>query len=322
VNRHVNRGLLFWGVALITAGVVALAASQGWFDTSILGGAWRLWPVVLIAIGLSLVLSRTSFAWVGTLAAALVVGLAGGALISGAPAFSSCNGEPGPPQNSTGAFYSEHATVDLELTCGTLELSMAKGSAWSADTSITGGVLPVLSQSATELSLRSNERNFPFDGQRQSWAIHLGRDVSYDLSATLSAADATIDASGGTFEGLQLTSNAGSARLLLGSAVVSGLDVQLNAGSAKIIADGDGDVAGSLQANAGGFDLCVPDSVGLQIIVTSSVAFSHNLEDRGLTNEGEDVFVSPNFGSAAHKVVLQVQGNAATFTLNPEEGCA
>ena len=317
-----NRGLLFWGVALITAGAVALAASQGWFDPSVLGGVWRLWPVVLIAIGLSLVLSRTSFAGVGTLAAALVVGLAGGALISGVPAFSSCNGEPGSPETSSGAFQGEHATVDLQLTCGTLRLSVVDGSGWSADTSIEGGDLAALSASAAELSLRSSEQSFPFGDQRQSWEISLGRDISYDLAATLSAADATIDASGGTFEGLQLTSNAGSTRLLLGSAVVSGLDVQLNAGSAKIIADGEGDVAGSLQANAGSFDLCVPDSVGLQIIVTSSVAFSHNLEDRGLTNEGEDVFVSPNFGSAVHKVVLQVQGNAATFTLNPEEGCA
>ena len=79
---HINRGLLFWGLALVTAGVVALGATQGWIDIPAMAEMWNLWPVVLIVIGLAIVLSRTPFAVIGVIVAALVVGFAGGAAIA------------------------------------------------------------------------------------------------------------------------------------------------------------------------------------------------------------------------------------------------
>ena len=45
-----HRGLLFWGLALITGGAVALAAQQGYIDQDLLAGAWRLWPLVLCLV--------------------------------------------------------------------------------------------------------------------------------------------------------------------------------------------------------------------------------------------------------------------------------
>jgi hypothetical protein len=318
---HINRGLLFWGVALITAGAVALASSQGVFDPSIIAGSWRLWPVVLIAIGLSIALSRTSFAWLGTLAAALVVGFAGGAVISAAPGFTSCNGEPTSTETSTGTFDGQQATVDLQLTCGTLELSMADGSAWSAQTSVEGNEQPSRDGSPVSLAIRSHDRGAPFERDRQAWTIELGRDVAYDFISSLNAVQAQIDADGASFDGLHITSNAGSTRLRVAGAQVNDLSMQLNAGSAKVIADGETDMAGSMRANAGSIDLCAPGEVGIQITVTSSVAFSHNLEERGFDHEDE-TFTSPGFAAATHRIVLRVQGNAASFNLNPEEGCA
>jgi hypothetical protein len=318
---HINRGLLFWGIALITAGAVALAASQGFFGPSVLTGAWRLWPVVLIAIGLSIVLSRTAFAAVGTVVAALVVGAAGGIVISVGPGLGDCSGQPGSPETSGGTFSEAQATVGLELTCGSLALSMADGSAWQADTSIDQGQQPSLEAGAGSLEIRSGGRGLPFDRGRQAWAITLGNEPSYRLTATLNAADAVIDASGGTFERLALTPNASSVHLELAASQVADLDVQLNAGSLTIVADAETDLAGQLDSNAGSINFCVPDGVGLLITVGSNMAFSHNLDESSLTKSGE-TFTSDGFDGAAHKIVLRIQGNAASFEMNPEESCA
>ena len=59
---QVNRGFAFWGVALITAGAVALAIQTELIPAESARQAWRLWPLVLIIIGLS-----ASFAWVLTI---------------------------------------------------------------------------------------------------------------------------------------------------------------------------------------------------------------------------------------------------------------
>ena len=55
----INRGLVFWGVALITAGTVALAIQAELIPADAARQAWRLWPLLLVAIGLAVIASRT-----------------------------------------------------------------------------------------------------------------------------------------------------------------------------------------------------------------------------------------------------------------------
>ncbi|HET7520065.1 MAG TPA: DUF5668 domain-containing protein [Candidatus Limnocylindria bacterium] len=317
---HVNRGFLFWGVALLTAGAIALAATQGIIDPSVLSGAWRLWPVILIAIGLSVLLSRTPFAWIGTLAAALVVGIAGGALVAVGPGFADCSAEPNSTDTATGQFAATAAEVDLELTCGALRLTMGEGTGWTLESRSAGDSGPNIQADAGSLSVDSEVSGLPFDRDQQDWSVALGNGVTYDLEATLNAGESSLDISDGRFSSLQVTTNAGTTNLTANGAAMDEVDVQLNAGTLNLVADDAADISGSLGANAGTMNLCVPDEAGLQITVESSVAFSHNLDDRGLA-ESDDTFTSPNFASAAHHIVLRLQGNAATFNLNPEEGC-
>src|ERR1700693_2297026 len=79
---RMNRGLLFWGLGFVSAGVVALAIQQGYLDRSAMAGTWRLWPLILVALGIALIASRTPFALAGTALAAVVIGASAGTAIA------------------------------------------------------------------------------------------------------------------------------------------------------------------------------------------------------------------------------------------------
>jgi len=79
----INRGLLNWGVFLIALGGVPLAVQQGWASSGIVGDLWRLWPLILVGIGLGLILRWTPIAWLGGALVAGTFGLIFGALLAG-----------------------------------------------------------------------------------------------------------------------------------------------------------------------------------------------------------------------------------------------
>jgi hypothetical protein len=317
---HINRGLLFWGLALVTAGVVALAASQGWFDREVLIEAWRLWPLILIAIGLAIVLSRTPFALLGTVVAALVVGTAGGAAFTVGPGVVSCGDGPTSTETSSGDFTAPDAAVHVDLNCGELDMALGDGSAWHAVTGINAEDPAELASDGVSLRLSSEGGSFPFRRERQEWALTLGREVSYDISASLNAADSRFDLAGGRFSRISLDPNAGSVHMDLTGAEVLDFSVSLNAGSLSLMTDAETDLTGVINVNAGAVSVCAAEGTAMRFTVSANVTFAHDLDESGLAQSG-DTYTSASFESAAHRIDLRLEGNAASFDLNPEDGC-
>jgi hypothetical protein len=323
MSMHINRGLLFWGLALVTAGVVALAAAQGWLDIPALADLWTYWPVILIVIGVAIVLSRTPFAVIGVIVAALVVGVAGGATIAAAGAgFVSCGDSNGSQDTSSGEFSGSAATVSLDMNCGNLAVELADGSEWQALTTTDEPDAIELEAETSSLSIRSKTDGFPFSQDRQDWTVTLGRDLEYDLAITVNAAESDINLSGGRFSAIDVQPNAGALHVDLSDSQVQQLDLHLNAGSLSLLTDAGTQLAGRIGVNAGSVDLCTDAEAGLRIAVDANVTFAHNLDDSGLQKSGEETYTSASFDSAAQTIDLELEGNAASFTLNPEEGCA
>ena len=316
---RINQGLVFWGVALITAGAVVLAVQQNLVEADVLAGAWRLWPVILIAIGLSIALSRTPFAVLGTIAAALVVGAAGGALISVGPGFASCGGaEQSGLTTRDGAFGGDNASVELDLNCGTVEVALTEGSIWRVAASQSDGEEARIE--ATDASLAVSSPDSGFLGGEQRMEIGLGLDVSYALSIDVNAASTTLDLGGGSFSELSVDPNAGSLALDLRGSSVAALSIDLNAGSASFQVDGDTDLDGTVGVNAGSVELCTDPDTAVRFTVEENLTFSHDLDESDLARNG-DTWASANFEAADRRIDLRLEGNAASFSFNPEGGC-
>ena len=318
---RINTGLIFWGVTLITAGVVALAVQAGVIDQESARQAWQFWPVIIIVIGLAVIAARTPFAAIATIVAGLVVGAMAGTLVAGFPdGFSfGCVGNADETVSEDGSFGTD-AEVDLNLNCGELNVTTAAGSDWSVEARYSGDA-PRIESAAGSLRVDSGDTFSLFGGgdADQTWAVALPTEPTIDLSVEVNASSSHLALDDATLSQLSVGANAGDVEIQLPGASVAGLAVEANAGSISIEVDSDTELAGSVEMNAGSLDLCVPEGVGLAITLSEedNITFSHNLDELGLTREG-DVWRS----GTGDQITLSIDGNAAGFTLNPDGGCS
>ena len=127
---HLDRRLAGWGVFLVLLGAIPLLVQQGVLSKDVVGRAWSLWPLLLIAAGIGLLLRRTPLDFVGGLLAAGTLGILGGALLAGGfVPFGGCAGDQGGTafparQGDLGA----SASVELTQSCGDLTVATGPGS--------------------------------------------------------------------------------------------------------------------------------------------------------------------------------------------------
>jgi hypothetical protein len=284
-----------------------------------------LWPLVLVAIGLSIILARTGLAQVGTVAAALVVGFAAGALIAVGPGSVPCGGsEPARLTQTQGEFKAEakEAEVNLQFDCGTLDARMTDNAASWTVASGSGDAQPRIDPGWSSLSVSDHAGQW-WGAGRQHWVVALPTGKNYRLLVESNAAETNLDLRGGRFGLLTLHPNAGSLRLDLRGASVNDLDLALNAGSASIFVGSGSGMSGSLHVNAGSIELCTNGPLTMSFRLTDNITFSTNLDSSGLVRLGNS-WSTPGAisGIRPYQVELTIDGNAGSFTLNPEGGCA
>jgi hypothetical protein len=319
---HVNRGLVFWGVAFVTAGAVALAIQSGILERETARQAWRLWPVVLIVIGVAVIASRTPFALIATLLAGLVLGGLGGTFVAGWPDGISvgCGGETDQRIGEDGSFDGS-GSVALDFSCGELTVAMGDGSDWNVDARYASGARPELTSTDDSLrvAVEGDTVIFGLADDRQAWDVTLPTDADLDLEVSADAASSRLDLAGASLSGFDLQANAGEVHLDLSGAEAAGLEVDANAASVGITLDGDSAVVGSIHVNAGSVNLCVPDGAAIEIDMNDdNITFSHDLDDSDLVRSGD----TWRGGDGTPAIRLDVEGNAASFSFNPDGGCS
>lgn len=319
---RVDRRLLTWGLFLILVGAVPLAVRQGILDEEVVAEWWRLWPLLIVAAGIGIVLGRTSLAIFGGLLTAATLGLMAGAVLAGGLSFAGCGGEQGgvafPPREGR---FSGTASVDLELNCGDLTVRASDADTWRIEGLDDDGEGPRIESGGDRLAVRSDERGRPFTflGKRERWTVTLPAAPALDLDVILNAGRGSLELDGATLDGLTVGANAGDVALDLGDvAELGAFHLELNAGSARIVLP-NVSFRGAMSVNAGTIRFCAPAGAGLRI-ATSSTVSSENFGAQGLTRSG-DTWETADFESADVQIILDVEANAATLELNPSGGC-
>jgi hypothetical protein len=317
---RVDRGRLNWGIFFIVLAAVPLAYHQGFVSSSVLVDAWRLWPLILVGIGLGLVLSRTPAAFVGGLVVAAFLGLVLGSAFAVAPNVG-CGGGGGHNASVTrdGSFQGP-SSVNLHLQCGSATITASTDASWHVTASNDAGHTAQVSSDPTSLTVDSTTGNAWWtDRGKEDWQIALPQSGQISISSTLDAGDARYRLSNTSLSSASFTLNLGSVHVDLTGARVGNLSVSTNLGSAWVELDGSSDLVGDLKTNLGSLDVCAPADLGLRVVSTDSLS-SSDFSALGMTRVG-DAWQTGNYQTAAHKANLTVNTSLGSLKLHQAGGC-
>ncbi len=315
-----NRRFLYGGIFLVTAGAVMLVAQSDAVSDDVVTQALRLWPVVLIALGIGLLLRRTRFGLAGGMVAAAMPGLLFGGLVVAAPRIAPECGVVRPVTFATrqGTFDGP-ASVDLTLACGDLTVTTAPGNGWLLQAGNAGGAGAAVDVSADRLSVASSGRRHFFDLGRggDAWQLSLPVTNRLDLTAEVDAGRGRFDLAGAQLGNVRLAVNAGDARVDLAQATLAHLSMHVNAASASLKLPTTSDYSADLSVNAGALSVCATSDLGLRIRTQTVLA---SAKFNGLIRNG-DAWESPGYATALHHADLAITANVGSVDVNPIGGC-
>jgi hypothetical protein len=279
-------------VILIGAGLVFLMNNMGVLPWSIWDQVWRLWPLILIALGLELIIGRRNPAIALVIVVLLVVaGLAflttgfGNFQPAGNLATSTLNA---PLSGATSASVTlDIGSVNLNmdssanagsLASGTLEYNQGRNAPQQSVSNDNG-------QAA--LTLRQGDSGFDIgswfgEARTPEWNIHLNPNVPTTFKANLGTGNSRIDLSESQVNTVNVESGTGNGTVFF----------PVNAGH----------VTGTINGGVGNLSLIVPDGVEARIDVSSGIG-NINMDDR-FTKQSDNVYVTKGYNDAKNKLDL------------------
>ena len=323
---RIDRRLLGWGLFLIIVGAIPLLVRGGYLDKSQIADWPSLWPLLLIGWGLGLVLRRTPVELLGSAISVTVLGVMVGGLIAtgfgGFPSFGACgNGSGATSFGSRSGTLSEGARMNIEFSCGTLNVRSVDGSEWSIDGRGPADRGPEIVADPARVQIKPLDEGFRgLSDDSSTWNVGLPRTPRVDFGVTLNAGDGHIDLGGATIGNLDVTLNAGSLDFRLGdAAALSSVNGTLNAGSATLDLPGSVTDA-NLTLNAGSITVCLPARTPVNIRWSGALG-SNNFDSAGLQKIDDQHWMTSGLNPANPHLELRASANAGSFNLDLGGSC-
>jgi hypothetical protein len=300
--RRQNAGIVL-PVLLIGLGLLFFLNTMGVMDWSSWDNIWRLWPLVLVAFGLEILVGRRSV-WGSLLIAGLLVAAVVFVLVlwawqpqSGRELTSETISQP--TQGAT------RASVTISFGAGRLWL----GELASSEDLVAGTVMRGNNETVTQdfyvsdgtafYTLRSRGRwALPFFGSdegRRAWDLDLNPKVPTDLSIDTGVGEATLD-----FEKLTLT----------------GLHLNMGVGDSTLTMPAHGDLSATLNGGVGNVTLNIPEGMAASIRVNSGLG---QVDVAGDYARNGDVYESPGYEGATDRLDLKIDGGVGNVRIRQVE---
>lgn len=304
---HRSRGPgLFWPILLIGAGVIFLMSNLGLLPADPWPLLWRLWPVILIVIGLDILLGRRSVLG-GVFSAVLALLVVGGivALLFAAQNY------PGLLNVGMPALHSERVTYplnDVRQAQVSIHFPGGAGDILALDDSpyLIEGDLRYYGELTRDISASGNAARITLSSRysgiepwwnnvQEKWTIGLNTRVEYDLALDSGSGSYEFDLRRFTLRSLALEAGSGSVRLTLPES--GPYRFKLDAGSGSIVIRVPEGMAARVEYKAGSGSLNAP---GLSKI----------------SGGGRDgIFESAGFAEGEYSVIIELEGGSGSVTI-------
>ncbi len=297
-RRDVRRGGLVGPVILIGLGVVFLLNNLGILSWSMWDVIFRLWPVLLIAAGLDIIIGRRS-AWGSLLALALMLVVLAGAFWlfgastgterarSGEELWQALDGATEAEvviAHNFGTLYVESLLESANLIEGTIHSSRGEGITRDFDTR---------GEKATFILQSEGVSVGPFSGGwggRRTWDLGLNPDIPLELEISLGVGQSDVD---------------------LRDLTVSELDIDMGIGQTTVTLPEEGRFWARIDGAIGQTTIRIPEGLAVRVHIDTGLAarqLPYNYQCRG------DVCTSPGYENAEDRIDLDVSqaiGNIA-----------
>jgi len=289
-----RRGGFVWPLILISAGVIFLLNNMGRLSWDVWDTLWRMWPVLLIAIGLDILFGRRSA--IGALITlVLIAALIGGAVWFAVTQVPLLTGQTLTTdqvvQELAGA---TSADIRLNLGTGTLRLGALKDSGNLVQGTVSTRPGETVTRdwrmdgSLARFELR--QRGTP----RIAFWRHMGEDTwNLDLSSSVPMA-------------LHVSTGVGEASLDLASLQVTELDVNSGIGQTQVQLPARGQARARVSGGIGQVVVTIPE--GMAARVHGSAGLGGLTVASRFTSQGGGQYVSSNYATAEDRVDLTISG--------------
>ena len=304
---------LFWPIILIGAGVLLLLSNLGvvpWSSWSLL---WRLWPVLLIALGLDVLIGRRSMAG-AILSGVVLLVLIGGAVVlvvfaKNIPVWAELS-EPAVWQfmdveHPMGSI--ERATVDIDWSSPPGHLSALADSENLIEGRIAyrGELVFDVQTSGDRADVQLyHESAGPWFGPFQSLPDEDRRwDVGLSPRALL---------------GLNLNSGSGRCDFDLSELRLSALNLDVGSGAVALALPGDNTFEAKIEGGSGALTIVLPRNVGARVTLESgSGAFRPEERFELVSGEqGDDgVWETRNWDTAEHTIEIEIDQGSGRIAI-------
>jgi hypothetical protein len=298
-GRRRWRPSLVWPLIFITAGVLFLLSNLGLLDINF-WELWRLWPVLLILVGLDILFGRRSALgsiFVTLLALAVLAGVV--LLLVAAPDVLGPSRSGGVERIAEPLDGVERASLDVSFAAGTLAVSRLADSS-----SLIEGDLELATQrkptweiarsgSQADMTLQhEGDDAFANWGQGDEWDLRLSPKAVWSLNISVGAGRATLD-----LTGLEIRD----------------LDLDAGAGLTTVVFPRQGDLSARVSGGVGKLEIEIPREMAARIQV-----------DRGPTildmpprfKKQGDVYVTEGWDTSQNRIDLEIDLGIGAVTIS------